>query len=167
MKALVPLDGSENSHRIFLTVRRLLAMQPAIEVHLVTVHDPHATRGRTDHAVSEAPAQVIGRMSVSAPMPRLVESHGEAMERRSIESRAELSDLARNEIPAASFVTHVAWSEHTAEAINELAEQIDADVIVMATHGRSGLSHLLAGSVTEGVIRQARRPVLVQGPGAQ
>ncbi|MBK7127717.1 MAG: universal stress protein [Dehalococcoidia bacterium] len=73
-------------------------------------------------------------------MPRLVESHGEAMERRSIESRAELSDLARNEIPAASFVTHVAWSEHTAEAINELAEQIDADVIVMATHGRSGLS---------------------------
>ena len=56
MKALVPLDGSENSHRIFLTVRRLLAMQPAIEVHLVTVHDPHATRGRTDHAVSHAPS---------------------------------------------------------------------------------------------------------------
>ena len=40
MKAIVPLDGSDNSMRIFTTVRRLLAMQPAFEIHLVEVHDP-------------------------------------------------------------------------------------------------------------------------------
>jgi nucleotide-binding universal stress UspA family protein len=34
------------------------------------------------------------------------------------------------------------------------------DLVVMATHGRGGLSHLLLGSVTEQVIQHARRPVL-------
>lgn len=35
-----------------------------------------------------------------------------------------------------------------------------ADVIVMATHGRSGLAHLLIGSVAEKVVRHATTPVL-------
>lgn len=167
MKALVPLDGSDNALRIFTTVRRLLDLQPAIEIHLAAIHDPHSAKGRTDHVLSEAPNAAIGKVNVTAPLPRLVESHGEAMERKGRESREQLAELARKEIPAAASVTHAVWSEHAAEAINELAAQIDADVIVMATHGRSGISHLLAGSVTEGVIRNATRPVLVQGPNTQ
>lgn len=42
-----------------------------------------------------------------------------------------------------------------------LAEQRACDLIVMGTHGRTGLAHLLLGSVAEHVLRHARCPVLV------
>jgi nucleotide-binding universal stress UspA family protein len=45
-----------------------------------------------------------------------------------------------------------------------MAEKLDVNVIVMATHGRSGLSRAVMGSVAEAVIRKSRRPVLVQRP---
>jgi nucleotide-binding universal stress UspA family protein len=44
--------------------------------------------------------------------------------------------------------------------IAEVAEKLRCDLIVMATHGRSGFSHLLLGSVTEKAIRMAPCPVL-------
>lgn len=46
-------------------------------------------------------------------------------------------------------------------AILGFAEQRDADVIVMGSHGRSGLSRLVLGSVAEGVVRRSPIPVLV------
>jgi nucleotide-binding universal stress UspA family protein len=46
------------------------------------------------------------------------------------------------------------------EVIVETAKARKADLIVMATHGRSGLTHLLMGSVTEKVVRSATCPVL-------
>lgn len=45
--------------------------------------------------------------------------------------------------------------------ILDYAETEDVDLVVMATHGRSGVSRLLSGSVTERVVRKADRPVLV------
>jgi universal stress protein A len=48
--------------------------------------------------------------------------------------------------------------------IVQYARQNDVDLIVMGTHGRSGLSHLLLGSVAEKVIRKAHCPVLVVRP---
>jgi hypothetical protein len=42
-----------------------------------------------------------------------------------------------------------------------LAEQQNIDLIVMASHGRTGFSRLLMGSIAEGVMRKARCPVLV------
>ncbi len=45
--------------------------------------------------------------------------------------------------------------------IVEFASQGDADLIVMSSHGHSGLQHLLIGSVAERVIRHANCPVLV------
>jgi universal stress protein A len=44
--------------------------------------------------------------------------------------------------------------------ITEKAQQIAADLIVMSTHGRTGLAHMLIGSVTERVLRRAPCPVL-------
>jgi len=44
--------------------------------------------------------------------------------------------------------------------IAELAEREDADLIVMSTHGRTGLDHMLMGSVTEKVVARAPCPVL-------
>ncbi|MCC6139679.1 MAG: universal stress protein [Nitrospira sp.] len=46
------------------------------------------------------------------------------------------------------------------ESILDSARTIPADLIVMGTHGRQGLSHALSGSVAEAVLRQSRCPVL-------
>jgi len=48
--------------------------------------------------------------------------------------------------------------------INKYAEEKSIDLIVIATHGRTGLLHTLLGSVAEKVIRYAKRPVLVITP---
>lgn len=47
-----------------------------------------------------------------------------------------------------------------AAVIIELAEREGADLIVMGTHGRTGLRHLIMGSVAERVVRRAACPVL-------
>ena len=46
------------------------------------------------------------------------------------------------------------------ERIVDTAKRVKADLIVMATHGRTGLTHLLMGSVTEKVVRMSACPVL-------
>lgn len=46
------------------------------------------------------------------------------------------------------------------------AEDERADLIVLGSHGRGGLWHLFLGSITESVLRSARRPVLVIGRAA-
>jgi nucleotide-binding universal stress UspA family protein len=48
----------------------------------------------------------------------------------------------------------------THEAICSAADDQHADLIVMSTHARTGLSHLLLGSVTERVVRTAKVPVM-------
>jgi nucleotide-binding universal stress UspA family protein len=51
--------------------------------------------------------------------------------------------------------------------MNEASESLNADLVVMGTHGRKAVSRLLLGSVAEKVVRAARRPVLtVRGPEA-
>ncbi len=45
------------------------------------------------------------------------------------------------------------------EEIVKAAREVEADLIVMGTHGRHGLSHLLLGSVAERVVRTAPAPV--------
>jgi len=46
------------------------------------------------------------------------------------------------------------------DGIIYFAESIDADLIAMATHGRTGFAHVLAGSIAEDVVGHAKRPVL-------
>jgi nucleotide-binding universal stress UspA family protein len=55
-------------------------------------------------------------------------------------------------------------SPNAANAIVEYARDVHADVIVVGTHGRSGVSRLLMGSVAEHVVRSAPCPVLVVRP---
>src|SRR5439155_18076193 len=55
-------------------------------------------------------------------------------------------------------------SPDAAEAIVEYAKDVHADIIVVGTHGRSGVSRLLMGSVAEHVVRTAPCPVLVVRP---
>jgi nucleotide-binding universal stress UspA family protein len=51
------------------------------------------------------------------------------------------------------------------EVVNK-ADKLPADLVVIGTHGRRGLARLLMGSVTERVLRHARRPVLSVSPNA-
>lgn len=46
------------------------------------------------------------------------------------------------------------------EGIIYFADSINADLIAMATHGRTGFAHVLAGSIAEDVVSHAKRPVL-------
>jgi universal stress protein A len=55
---------------------------------------------------------------------------------------------------------HVLHAGPPGEVICWLAEDQHCDLIVMGTHGRAGLKHLLFGSVAEHVLRHARCPVL-------
>ncbi len=79
MKAVIPFDGSDNSARVFGAVRNLLALQPDIEAHLFSVLDPHSVKGRSEHGIQETPAAAYGKVAITMPPPRIVESHGEAL----------------------------------------------------------------------------------------
>jgi nucleotide-binding universal stress UspA family protein len=59
---------------------------------------------------------------------------------------------------------HVVPGLHAAEAIIGTCAELACDLIVMGTHGRRGLSHLLLGSVAERVVRTAPVPVLTVRP---
>ena len=53
---------------------------------------------------------------------------------------------------------------YAAEEILSLAENEDADLIVMGTHGRKGIDRILFGSVAEKVVKNSTRPVLTIRP---
>ena len=71
-----------------------------------------------------------------------------------------------------SFVQKHGLENYTMEIYNEsteedgiiyFSEDIDADMIALATHGRTGLKHLLSGSIAEDVVNHAQRPVWTCG----
>ncbi len=63
--------------------------------------------------------------------------------------------------------TTLIMSPNAAQGICHYAEKEDVELIVLSTHGRTGLAHLLIGSVAERVVRHAPCPVLtVRSPAA-
>jgi nucleotide-binding universal stress UspA family protein len=60
--------------------------------------------------------------------------------------------------------TEVAYGEDVAATVCQVAERVSADILCMASHGRTGIARTLLGSVAEAVLRQSRRPVLVVRP---
>jgi nucleotide-binding universal stress UspA family protein len=68
--------------------------------------------------------------------------------------------------PKDETVPYEHWlvSGDPADEIVRLAKQEHVDLIVMATHGRTGLRHLLMGSVAEAIVRRADCPVLTFKP---
>jgi nucleotide-binding universal stress UspA family protein len=64
-------------------------------------------------------------------------------------------------------VAKAIWFGSPAGAIIEAAELMDVDLLVMSTHGRSGISRWMMGSVAESVVHGTARPILlVRAPGA-
>ncbi len=59
-----------------------------------------------------------------------------------------------------NYTTNVYDDVLEEDGILHFAQEIRADLIMMATHGRTGLSHLLSGSIAEDLINHTRIPVL-------
>ena len=70
------------------------------------------------------------------------------------ERQQQLTSLGRERIPAAVRYETLVISGDPAEQVLNSARGLDIDLIVMGTHGRKGLSHLVLGSVAERVVRE-------------
>lgn len=68
-----------------------------------------------------------------------------------------IADDIRDQVPSESLVRLGA----PAHEIVETARKLESDLIILSTHGRTGLKHLLLGSVSEHVVRWAPCPVLI------
>ena len=73
----------------------------------------------------------------------------------------QLRALVAREFPAGAKATAKLRTGHPVETITRFARESGADLIVLSTHGRTGLSRALMGSVAERVVRHAPCPVLV------
>jgi len=76
------------------------------------------------------------------------------------EARRNLERIALEQVPTDVQVDAEVLSGDAVEAVIAYARDVNADLVVMATHGRSGLSHMLMGSVAEQIVRKAPCPVL-------
>ncbi len=74
-------------------------------------------------------------------------------------ARTQLEAFAREQLTGLNTETEVLIGKPS-EQIVEYANKVDAELIVMTTHGYSGLEHVVLGSTTEAVLRKASCPVL-------
>lgn len=75
-------------------------------------------------------------------------------------ARQELDKLAKEEIPSTVPVKTIIKTGKPFVEIVETASELEVDLIIIATHGRSGVEHILFGSTAEKVVRKAPCPVL-------
>jgi len=87
------------------------------------------------------------------------------------EAKAEVSlrEIVAKHLEGVETVIHtcLASQRGLAHAVVKIASEVDADLIVLKTHGRSGLSRVILGSVAEEVLRTAPCAVLTMTPAAQ
>jgi universal stress protein A len=157
---LVPTDFSEPAngalryaieeaalHRARVTLLHVLPTDSQTDVHYVSGDPAPGPRGSFDLM---AGGRVVGRPLRSEP---------EAVRRdRGDEALTRLRDLIANAFQG-PWEAEVAMG-HPAEAIVRVAQERGVDLIVISTHGRTGLQHVLMGSVAEKVVRLAPCPVL-------
>jgi nucleotide-binding universal stress UspA family protein len=97
---------------------------------------------------------------VEPPLPSFAELGAvppEPFDRRALERKLAQIKPTDSHVPVVARTLLI--GDETSE-INRFAEENHADLIVMGTHGRTGLGRLLMGSVAESVLRQAPCPVL-------
>jgi nucleotide-binding universal stress UspA family protein len=136
-KILVPIDFSYDTEAA-LDYASTLAAEAGAALYLIHVDDLHAL---------DVPLVIAGPYGLAT----------EVWNRSAIRERLERILPPNAEVQC----THQFLEGLPAEEIVKFAEREKVDLIVMASHGRSGLRRLLMGSVAEGVMRKARCPVLI------
>ncbi|MEM9189468.1 MAG: universal stress protein [Myxococcota bacterium] len=136
-KILVATDFSEES-MLALDAAALLARQNEAEVVLAHVFEA----------------------SRFAPVVEKPDGTQEIEKQLRAELHNQLRTLANDHFSNVTVKTALVVSKNAADGICNYAADAEVDLIVVATHGRSGLSHLLIGSVAEKVVRHAPCPVL-------
>ena len=141
---LIPTDGSELAGR---AVHHGLALAKAVgaKVTAVTVEasfDVYAVPASKVHGMSEAFAEHAKRSKAHAQ---------------------KILDVVAEQARTAGVACETLQVEqdHPYEGIIETAEQRGSDLIVMASHGRSGIAAIVLGSVTTKVLTHTKIPVLV------
>jgi len=136
-RILVPVDFSEHSKSALAHARGLAA---AYEARLQVLH----VIEETVHPAFYVP----GKTSIYDLRPDIREKAAEAMKKLFDETPGPRAD--------ADFLC---TDGRAHKAILEVAEKEKSDLIVIATHGLTGLQHLLLGSTAEKVVRRASCPV--------
>jgi nucleotide-binding universal stress UspA family protein len=137
-RLLVPTDFSETADR---ALQRAIGMARVLPAQLVVIHV---------HSPVVVLPPPIDMVSLSTVFPKALEKMEEALEERA--ARVREAGLVC-EIELVEGAPHV--------EIVAFADKIQAEMIVLGTHGRGGLAHAVLGSVTERVIHRATCPVLV------
>ena len=135
-KALIPVDGSQHAERAVSSLIRQYQAAAQLDIHLLNVQIPI----ESGHA----------RMFVSK---NDLDAYYREEGRQALDGAAKL--LKQAGIP---FTEHLAIG-HVAETIINFAQQHQFDQIVMGTHGRTGVTNLLLGSVASDVLRSSKVPV--------
>ena len=159
---LLPLDGSEFGRHAFRAVGRLF--------------DPAITRVTVAH-VARVPEGVGGpppRPAVMTDWGALLPSsdapggHPIFQSQAWASARAELQDALEDDakrLQEAGYEVGVAVRfGDPAQELGDLVEELDVDAVVIATHGRSGLSRAVLGSVAERLLRLVIVPVIMVRP---
>lgn len=136
---LVPYDGSNFSDRAFKTALDL-AKKYDSEITIIICIDIHYSgTWYLDNRISD---QNFKRLYKAAEV-----------EIEKLATEAEKSNVTLN--------SAIRESTQITKTIVSYAKSHNSDLIVMGAHGRSGLDKLILGSVANGVIQQARQPVLI------
>ncbi len=138
-RLLVPIDFSEFSNQA-LRYGIELTQRFNAELHLLHVLEVHS---------SGAPVFTMG-----LALPERQEESNEVALKR-------LEALPGSDIPESSRVVRATAHGSPLVQIIRYASDQEIDMIIMGTHGRTGLTHVLLGSVAENVVRQAPCPVLI------
>ncbi|MBV1776326.1 universal stress protein [Burkholderiaceae bacterium DAT-1] len=140
-KILMPVDDSETSSRALSEATRFCCEQHG-KVRLV-------------HIVDMAQFSWSGTEFVDVgDLQQNLRENGKKVLERSLASLKE----AGLEVESALIEI---WGGNLSSAIIDDAKAWGADLVIMGSHGWTGLDHLLLGSVAEGVVRHATLPVLI------
>ncbi|HEY82539.1 MAG TPA: universal stress protein [Dehalococcoidia bacterium] len=145
-RILVPLDGSKVGEAALEHVEKLVAkMAPGMQVEVILFQV----------ITSLAHYVIAGEASVQVPY---TEEEIEQIKKKAREYLNQAGERLKSK--GVKVKTKVATGK-AAEEIIKAADEFKADLIAMSTHGRSGLSRLTFGSVTDKVLRTGNVPVLV------
>jgi nucleotide-binding universal stress UspA family protein len=154
---LVPIDFSDVTPPV-IDLARQLAKALNAEIHLVHVKELTAapTPGTFGYGLAGMPEL--------APMAGVPVPGFEPMPKTVPKDEGQTSKLAKWQQEIARDGIKVSLHEPTgtvAEEILNQADELNADLIVMGTHGHGAMYNLLVGSATNGVLKNSSRPVLL------